>query len=75
MNNILENIEYISEDKKGNIFKITSKKGIIDISNDKITKMNNVKSEIKLLNNEIITITSQEAVYDREKIILYFMVA
>ena len=36
------------------------------ISNDKITKMNNVKSEIKLLNNEIITITSQEAVYDRE---------
>ena len=28
--------------------------------------MNNVKSEIKLLNNEIITITSQEAVYNRE---------
>ena len=66
LNNILENIEYISEDKRGNIFKITSKKGKIDITNDKITKMNNVKSEIKLLNNEIITITSQEAVYDRE---------
>ena len=28
--------------------------------------MNDVKSEIKLINNEIITITSQKAIYDRE---------
>ena len=66
LNNVLENIEYISEDKKGNIFKITSKKGSIDTFNDKITKMDDVKSEIKLLNNEIISIASKKAIYDRE---------
>lgn len=66
LNNTLENIEYISEDKKGNIFKITSKKGNIDTFNDKITKMDDVKSEIKLINNDLITITSQNAIYDRE---------
>ena len=66
LNNVLENVEYISEDKKGNIFKITSKKGKIDTLNDKITKMSDVKSEIKLLNNELIIITSNEAIYDRE---------
>ena len=47
LNNVLENIEYISEDKKGNIFKITSKKGSIDTFNDKINKIEKIKTEIK----------------------------
>ena len=66
LSNILENIEYISEDKNGNIFRITSKKGSIDVSNEKLTKMYDVKSEIKLQNNELITITSNKAIYNRE---------
>ena len=66
ISNVLENIEYISKDQKGNIFKITSNKGSIDNFNDKITRMKDVKSEIKLKNNELITIISQKAIYDRE---------
>ena len=65
-NNVLENIEYISKDEKGNTFLITSERGNIDKNDDKITRMNGVKSEIKLQNNELITITSQNAIYNRE---------
>ena len=64
-NNVLENVEYISKDEKGNTFLITSKRGNIDIDDDKMTRMDDVKSEIKLQNSELITITSQKAIYNR----------
>ena len=64
--NVLENIEYTSEDKKGNLFLITSEKGTIDNLNAKITKMYNVKSLINLKNNQLIKINSSKALYNRE---------
>jgi len=64
--NILENIKYVSEDLKGNIYIIESAKGFIDQENPNIIIMENVVGTINLSNNEKIKIVSDNARFNNE---------
>jgi len=54
--NIIENVEYLSRDAKGNEYIIRAKEGEIDINNDNIIFLKNVSAIIKLNNSKNILI-------------------
>jgi hypothetical protein len=62
--NLLENIEYISKDTKGNEYIIKAKNGEIDLNQNNIIYLVNVKGLIKLINSNEINITSDYGKYN-----------
>ncbi len=62
--NLLENVEYISKDTKGNEYIINAEEGEIDLNNSNIIFLKNVKSVIKLTNSNKINITSKYGKYN-----------
>ena len=62
--NILENVEYVSKDVKGNEYIIRARKGEIDIKNNNIIFLTKVNSVIKLNNSNLIYITSEYGKYN-----------
>ena len=62
--NILEDVEYISKDVKGNEYLIKAKKGEIDFKNSNIIFLEDVKAIIKLTNSEKIYINSNFGKYN-----------
>jgi len=62
--NLLENVEYISKDAKGNEYIIRALKGEIDFNNNEIIFLEKVKSKIKLKDSDMIIITSDFGKYN-----------
>lgn len=62
--NEITGIKYFAEDKNGNIYKIQSESGTISENQDNIINLNNVKADLLLNNNNLITITSKTANYN-----------
>jgi len=62
--NEITGIKYFAEDKNGNIYKIQSESGKISENQDNIINLNNVKADLLLNNNNLITITSKTANYN-----------
>ena len=62
--NLLENVEYIAKDSKGNLYIIKAAKGEIDFNNNDIIFLEDVKSIIKLTNSEQINIKSDFGKYN-----------
>ncbi len=62
--NLLENVEYISKDSKGNQYIIRAKIGEIDLENNNIIFLTEVRSYIKLTTSEEIKITSNFGKYN-----------
>ena len=62
--NILEDVEYISKDSKGNEYIIRASKGEIDFNNNDIIFLTNVRSLIKLTNADEINIDSDFGKYN-----------
>ena len=62
--NILENVEYIAKDSKGNLYIIRASKGTIDYNNNSIIFLEDVKSQIKLTNSDEINIKSDFGKYN-----------
>ena len=62
--NILEDVEYISKDVKGNEYLIKAKKGEIDFNDSNIIFLEEVKAVIKLTNSEKIYIKSNFGKYN-----------
>ncbi|WP_075505974.1 LPS export ABC transporter periplasmic protein LptC [Candidatus Pelagibacter communis] len=62
--NIIENVEYKSQDSKGNKFIIRAETGEIDYNKDNIIYLTNVSAKIILTNSQDITITSDFGKYD-----------
>jgi len=62
--NEITGIKYFAEDKNGNIYKIQSESGKISENQDNIINLNNVKADLFLNNNNLITITSKIANYN-----------
>ena len=62
--NIIQDVEYISKDNKGNEYIINAKKGEIDFTNTTIIFLTDVKMVIKLVNSNNIYITSDYGKYD-----------
>ena len=62
--NILENVEYVSKDTKGNQYIIKAKKGEIDFNNSDIIFLEDVSSTIMLLNSDVIKIKSDFGKYN-----------
>ncbi len=62
--NLLENVEYISKDTKGNKYIIRATKGEIDLNNNNIIFLEDVRSLIELTNSEEIKITSNFGKYN-----------
>ena len=63
--NSLENVEYRAKDSKGNLYIIRASKGTIDYNNDNnIIFLEEVKSQIKLTNFDIINIKSDFGKYN-----------
>ena len=62
--NILEDVEYISKDVKGNEYLIKAKKGEIDFKDSNIIFLEEVKAVIKLTNSEKIYIKSNFGKYN-----------
>mgnify|MGYP001266964135 CR=1 FL=1 len=61
---LIEDLKYLSTDKKGNKYKIEAKKGNIDKDNPDIIYLENVKAIISLQNAEYISIESKFAKYN-----------
>ena len=62
--NIIENVKYTSRDAKGNEYTITALKGEIDIKENNIIFLKNVKAIIKLKNSNEILILSDFGKYN-----------
>jgi len=62
--NVLENVEYIATDSKGNLYIIRAAKGEIDYDNKDIIFLEDVRSMIKLINSEQINIRSDFGKYN-----------
>lgn len=62
--NLLENIEYVSKDAKGNEYIIRAKNGEIDLDQNNIIYLVDVKSLIRLKNSNEINITSNYGKYN-----------
>lgn len=62
--NIIENIEYTSNDNLGNQYNIKAKKGIISDKNTNLILMTDVEANIILDTNEKITINAISATYN-----------
>lgn len=64
--NIIKDINYTSEDGKGNKYIVNAVKGEIDYSNTNIMFLTDVEATIKLNNSNIIVITSDYGKYNIE---------
>ncbi|WP_440913388.1 LPS export ABC transporter periplasmic protein LptC [Candidatus Pelagibacter sp.] len=64
--NIIENVEYITKDKKGNKYFIRAEQGEIDFSNPNIIFLTRVYALIRPINSEEITIISDFGKYNSE---------
>ena len=62
--NIINGVNYLSKDAKGNEYIINAEKGEIDISNSNIIYLTNVNALIKLNNTENVTVTSNFGKYN-----------
>ena len=62
--NIIENVEYISKDNKGNEYIIRAKEGEIDIDNNNVIYLKSVSGIIKLYNKNEIFISSNYGKYN-----------
>ena len=65
--NVISNISYVSEDFEGRKYLIKSEKGIVNKINPNIIEMQNVSAKITLIDETVITINSDYAVYDNIK--------
>ena len=61
---LIEDLKYLSTDKKGNKYKIEAQKGNIDKANPDVIYLENVKAIISLQNSEFISIESKFAKYN-----------
>ena len=64
--NLIEGIEYISEDERGNLYTIKSVFGKIDINNPDIIYMTDVTAYIDLIDRSDVEITSKYAKYNNK---------
>jgi len=62
--NIIENVEYLSKDAKGNEYVIRAREGEVDISNNDIIFLKNVSAIIKLNNSKNILIFGDYGKYN-----------
>ena len=65
--NVISDISYVSEDFEGRKYLIKSEKGIVNKINSNIIEMQNVSAKITLIDETVITINSDYAVYDNIK--------
>ena len=61
---LIEDLKYLSTDKKGNKYEIEAKRGNIDKNNPDIIYLENVKATILLQNSDLISISSNFAKYN-----------
>ena len=61
---LIEDLKYLSTDKKGNKYEIEAKKGNIDKNNPDIIYLENVEAIILLQNSDLISIRSNFAKYN-----------
>lgn len=62
--NFIKNVSYSSKDAKGNVYNIKSKIGEIDINNNDVIFLTDVRSVINLVNSNNIKITSDFGKYN-----------
>ena len=62
--NLIEGIQYLSKDLKGNTYLIEANNGIMDQNNQNIIYLNNVKAKINFDEKKIVTISSERAIYN-----------
>lgn len=62
--NLLENIQYIAKDEKGNEYTIYAQEGEIDLEDKEVIFLKKVRSVIKLKNSDEVTITSNFGKYN-----------
>jgi len=65
-NNLIKDLDYLSTDKNGNKYLITSEYGEISSENSNIILMKNVKARIELFEKDTIYIKSLSAKYDTQ---------
>ena len=65
--NVISDISYESQDLEGRKYLIRSQKGIVSKNNPNIIEMESVNAKITLIDETIMTITSDYAVYDNIK--------
>ena len=63
---LINDLVYSSEDRKGNKYQIKSKEGEIDSKQKNIITMKDVTAEIKLIDGEIVYISSNKANYNND---------
>ena len=63
-NNIIHNLKYVSSDKNGNNYIITSKNGELNEDKPEIILMTNVVATINMKNSKPITISSDTAIFN-----------
>tara|TARA_Y100000591_G_scaffold205660_1_gene178089 strand:- start:2827 stop:3432 length:606 start_codon:yes stop_codon:yes gene_type:complete len=66
VNNEIINLSYEKFDIRGNKYLIKAKKGILDSEYPNIIYMNTVEASLIYLNNEKLTIYSEEAIFNKE---------
>ena len=64
LSNIIKDVRHASKDNNGNEYLVEAEEGEIDLDNSNIIFLKNVKSNIKLANSDIITITSDFGKYN-----------
>ena len=62
--NIIENVNYSSKDINGNEYNIVAKKGEIDTSNSNVIYLTEVDAKIKLVDGDLVLITSDFGKYN-----------
>ena len=65
LDNVMENLEYKSSDKSGNIYIIKAKRGKVDLEKENLLILEDVYGEIKLVGKSTIYIYSNFAQYNR----------
>ena len=68
----IDDLYYISTDKSGNSYEITSESGELDPDKGDVIKLKNVKAIINIKNSGIIYISSKFALYNRDNLNTYF---
>ena len=64
--NIIKDVNYVTRDSDGNEYTVTSSEGEIDLNNENILFLTNVKASIKLKNTSQITIISDFGKYNTD---------
>ncbi len=70
--NTIDDLYYISTDKSGNSYEITSESGELDPDKGDVIKLKNVKAIINIKNSGIVYISSKFAHYNRDNLNTYF---